>query len=105
MHASIPDVLDDLLHLLLLGALDDIVRAGSLVGGDEVGVIDAGERHHGLHVRSELLLQINVKYLCPGHSISQVHVANVPAPEHKVIRVHLNFFHNHQKTEKQVLQI
>lgn len=89
MHASIPDVLDDLLHLLLLGALDDIVGAGALVGGDEVRVVDAGEGHHGLHVMPELLLQVDVQHPSPGHGVGQVHAADVPPTEHDVVWVYL----------------
>jgi hypothetical protein len=89
IHICIPDALDDLFHLLLLGSLDDIVGARALVSSDEVRVIDARQWHHGLHVGPELLLQINVQHLGPGHSISQAHVADVPATEHDVFRVHL----------------
>lgn len=89
IHVCIPDVLDDLVNLLFLGALDDIVGARTLVSCNEVRIIDARKWHHGLHVRPELLLQVDVQHLGPGHGIGQVHVADVPASEHNVIRVHL----------------
>ena len=89
IHVCIPDVLDNLVNLLFLGALDDIVGARTLVCCDEVGIIDAGKWHHGLHVWPELLLQVNVQHLGPCHGIGQVHVADVPASEHNVIRVYL----------------
>jgi hypothetical protein len=89
IHVRIPDILDDLLHLFFLGALDDIVGTRALVSGDEVRIIDTGKWHHGLHVGPELLLQVNVQHLGPGHGICQVHAADIPASKHKVVWVHL----------------
>ena len=47
-------------HLLLLGAFDDVVCSCILVGGNEVGVVDARQWHHLLHVRHQLSLQVIV---------------------------------------------
>ena len=85
----IPNVLDDLLNLLLLGALNDVVSPGILISSDEIRVVDSWEGDHVLHVGPQLLLEINVKNLSPGHCICQVHVANVPPTKHYVIWVHL----------------
>lgn len=90
MYDHSPHVLDDLLDLLLLGALDHVVGASPLVGRDEVWVVDPGERDHVLHVWPELLLEIDVKHPGPGHGVGQVHVADVPTPKHDIIRVDLN---------------
>lgn len=92
MSMFIPDVLDNLLHLPLLGSLDDIVSSGFLVGSDEVWVIDTRKWDNGLHVGPELLLQVNVQHLGPGHSISHVHAADVPTPKNDVIWAHLQIY-------------
>ena len=83
------DVFDDLLKLLFFCALDDVVGTLLSVGSNEIRVIDFGEWKHGFHVRPQLLLQIDVKHLCPGHGISQVHVVDIPSPKHNVVRVNL----------------
>lgn len=100
MDSALLDVLDDLLDLLLLGALEDVVGTRALVGGDEVGIKDTRERDHGLHVGSKLLLQVNVKDLGPCHGISEVHVTDVPPPEHNVIRVNLQYNHRLKRLAK-----
>ena len=83
------NVFDDLLNLFFLCAPDYVSGTVSLVGSNEIRVIDSGEWKHGFHVRPQLLLQIDVKHLCPGHGISQVHVADIPSPKHNVVRVNL----------------
>ena len=78
-----------MVDLLLLGALEDIVSARTLVCGNEVRVKDAGEGHHGHHVVPELLLQVNVQYLGSAHGIGHVHAADVPSTKHNLVWVYL----------------
>mmetsp|Transcript_7138 Transcript_7138/g.18558 ORF Transcript_7138/g.18558 Transcript_7138/m.18558 type:complete len:292 (+) Transcript_7138:618-1493(+) len=50
-HLEVADVLADLLKVCHLALTEDhIVRAGLLVGSDEVGVVDRRQRRHVLHV-------------------------------------------------------
>jgi hypothetical protein len=86
---QVPDVLDDSLHLLLLGALDQVVGTRLLVGGDEVRVVDSGQGHHVLHEGAQLLLQVDVQHTSSVHGVRQVHVGDVPSANHKVVGVHL----------------
>lgn len=60
-------------HLLLLAALDAVVGTLGLVGGDEGGVVDAGQRDHVAHQRHKLLLQLKVHHLRALHRVGQVH--------------------------------
>lgn len=46
----IPDVLDDLLDLFLLGSFDEVVGTGALIGSNEIRVVDSREWDHLLHV-------------------------------------------------------
>ena len=48
---------------LLIRSLEDVVRAGLLVRGDEIGLVDRRQRHEVAHVLVELLLQIPVQDL------------------------------------------
>jgi hypothetical protein len=52
-------------------------------------VEDAGERHHGLHMVPELLIQVNVQYLGSSHGIGHVHIVDVLYTKHNVARVRL----------------
>ncbi len=51
------------LHLLHLGALDEIVGALLLVGRNEILVVDARQRLQVLHVWHQLPLQLKVQHL------------------------------------------
>ena len=56
-------VLPDLLHLLSTAALDDVVSAGVLVGGNVVRVKDTGQGDQVLHIWYQLPLQLPVEHL------------------------------------------
>ena len=62
-------LLPNLLNLLRSSTLDDVVSAGILIGSDEVGVVNARQRHMLLHVGHKLPLQLPVKYLQGGSSL------------------------------------
>lgn len=50
-------------HLILLGAFDEIVCPGILIGCNEVWIIYAWQGSHALHVRDQLPLQLKVQNL------------------------------------------
>ena len=86
---ELPDVRADVLEVrLLVGAGHYVVRAGLLVRGDEVGVVDGGERgaERG-HVRHHLALQVPVEDLRTLHGVVHARAGDVPPAEDKVVRV------------------
>lgn len=42
-----------------------------LVGGNEVGEVDGGQRLHGRHLLVELVLQAHIQHLGAAHRIAQ----------------------------------
>mmetsp|Transcript_10260 Transcript_10260/g.24112 ORF Transcript_10260/g.24112 Transcript_10260/m.24112 type:complete len:461 (+) Transcript_10260:306-1688(+) len=96
---EVANVLADLVEVLLLVlAGQHVGRAVGLVGGDEVGVVDRGQRLHVLHQWLQLLLQPEVEHLRAAHGLGEVVPRDVPASEHDVVRVH----HRQQRREGDV---
>ena len=60
---EVADLLADDVHLLLLRALNGVVRAAVLVRRNEVCIVDAGHWLDVLHVRHQLPLQLKVQDL------------------------------------------
>ena len=81
------DVTTDLLEVLALAAGEEVVGTVSLVGGNEVGVVDGGKRLEVLHLGAELALEIGLKNGGTIHGIGQVHVVDVPTTEDEVVGV------------------
>lgn len=85
----IPDILADLLDVggASLGAGDQVVGAVLLVGGNEVGVVDAGERDQLGHLLADEGLEGRLQHLGAVHGVGQVQAADVPAANDKVVGV------------------
>jgi len=77
---ELPDVLPQLLQLLLLRSRDHVVCPLSLVGGDEVSIVSAGQGNQRRHHFDQLLLQLPVDHLRALHRVCQVQAGDVPAP-------------------------
>jgi hypothetical protein len=69
------------------GAGDDVVGAVFLVGSDEVGVVDAGQRLDGSHLLLDEGLQCRLEDLGTVHGCGKVHATDVPATDGKVVGV------------------
>eukprot|EP00053_Salpingoeca_punica_P013417 m.121411 g.121411 ORF g.121411 m.121411 type:complete len:543 (-) comp16203_c1_seq1:553-2181(-) len=96
---EVADVLADGLEVgLLVRALEDVVGAVRLVGGDKVRVVDARQRHQVLHVRRQLAQQVVLEDLGAGHAVGEVHLADVPAANLNVVGVD----HRHDLVEGDV---
>ena len=76
---EVADVLAQLIHLLLLGSREDVVGTLTLVGGDKVWEVNSLHGLDLLHVRVELVLEVNVKDLGTLHGVTEVHAVNVPS--------------------------
>jgi hypothetical protein len=76
----------DVLHAGF-GAGDDVVGAVFLVGGDEVGVVDTGQRLDGSHLLLDERLQCRLKDLGAVHGSGQVHATDVPATDGEIVGV------------------
>lgn len=89
VEVDIPDILADLLNVSRagLGAGDQVVGAVLLVGGDEVGIVDAGKRDHLGHLLADEVLEGRLQHLGTVHGVSQVQAADVPAANDKVVGV------------------
>lgn len=72
---------------LLVGSRENIIGSILLVGRDEVGVVDRGERDHLLHERSDLSLEVVLEDLGSSHRLIERHGGDVPASEDKVVGV------------------
>lgn len=70
-----------------LGALNDVVSSVFLVGGNEVGVVDGGERGQPSHLLPDVSLQGRLQDLGAIHGLSQVQRADVPAANDQVVGV------------------
>lgn len=68
-----------------LGAVDDIVGTVLLVGGDEVGVVDAGQRLHLGHLLAYHLLERRLQNLSTVHGLGHVHAADIPTTHNEII--------------------
>ena len=84
---EVTDIGTDLLHHLLLGALEGVVGAGLLVGSDEIGEVDGGERDNLLHVGVQLSLEIVVEDTRALHSVTQVGVVDIPTTDLEGVRI------------------
>jgi len=74
------NIFSDLLHMSpLTVSFFAPICSFLLVSSNEFRVIDASERFQFLHVRLKLTLQIIVNNLGSSHSISKVHVGDVPS--------------------------
>ena len=84
---EVSDVFAEMLNVLDagLGAGNDIVCAIFLVGSNEVGVVDAGQRLDGSHLLLDERLQSGFKNLSTVHGGGEVHTTDVPTTNGKVI--------------------
>src|SRR6266536_4727535 len=85
MH--LPNILADLLNMreASLATLEAVVGAVFLVGSNEVWVVDAGKRNHLGHLLLDLSLESWLEDGGSVHGLGQVHAADVPAANDKVI--------------------
>lgn len=81
-----------------LGPRDEIVSTFLLIGGDEVRVVDAGERLHSGHLLTDESLKGRLQDLGTVHGISKVHTADVPAANDEIVGVD----HGHEVMERDV---
>ena len=70
-----------------LAARNHVVGTVTLVGGNEVRVVDAGQGRQSGHLLPNLVLQRGLEDLGTVHGIGHVHRANVPAADDEVIGV------------------
>ncbi len=79
----------DMLEMgLLVGAWDEVVRAGLLVRSDEVRVVNGREGLNLSQVRSDLALEVVVKNTGSLHRFVQRQAGDVPTTENEVVGVH-----------------
>ncbi|KAL1851403.1 hypothetical protein VTK73DRAFT_9423 [Phialemonium thermophilum] len=71
-----------------LGPRDHVVGPVLLVGGDEVRVVDAGQRHQGGHLLADLGLEGGLQHGGAVHGVGQVQPADVPAANDEVVGMH-----------------
>src|SRR5271170_2424442 len=83
----LPNILADFLDMLNTGlaAFDEIIRAVLLVSGNEVRIVNAGKRDHLGHLFLNLGFKGWLKNGSSIHSLGQIHAANVPATNDKII--------------------
>jgi len=100
LSLEVTDILLDPLHVSPAGlvSLDDVVRTILLVGGDEIGVVDTGQRGHLRHLLADLTLEARLQHLCTVHGSCQIHGADVPTSNGHVVGVN----HGKQVTERDV---
>jgi hypothetical protein len=86
---NLPNVLANLLNMLKtsLASLDEVVGTVFLVGSNEVGVVDARKRNHLRHLLLNLGLQGWLEHGSSVHGLRQVHLADVPTADDKIIGV------------------
>lgn len=86
---KVTDVLADLLNVspASLGALENVISTVLLIGGNEVWVVDGGKGNHLGHLLLDLGLEGRLEDLSAIHGLSQIHLANVPAANDKVVGV------------------
>ena len=70
-----------------LGSRNNVVGTILLVGGNEVRVVDARQRLDAAHLLADKLLEGRLEDAGTVHGISQVHTADVPAANGKVVGV------------------
>lgn len=77
---KIPDITTNLLQVLVTSLITGkkVVSTCALVGGDEVWVVDAGQRLHGCHFFANHTLESRLKHGSTVHGLSQVQVADIP---------------------------
>jgi hypothetical protein len=82
-----PDVLANLLNMSEAGltTLEAVVGTVLLVGSNEVRVVDAGKWNHLSHLLLDLSLESWLENSSSVHGPGQVHAADVPASDDKVI--------------------
>lgn len=86
---EVANILAELLNVAIasLGALENIVGTIFLIGSNEVRIVDGREGDHLVHLFLDKRLQGGLKDLSTVHGLSQVHLADVPAANNKVIWV------------------
>lgn len=87
LNKNLPNVLTDDLNVLLLGTGENVVSTVTLVGSNEIWVVDGRKWLHGSHLLADLLLEGWLKNGSAVHSISQVHGRDIPSTEDKVVGV------------------
>lgn len=70
-----------------LGARNDIVRAVFLVGGNEVGVVNARKRLQLRHLLADLVLERRLQDAGAVHGLGEVQAADIPTADDQVIGV------------------
>lgn len=84
---EVTNVLADNLNVLLLGAWKNVVGTVTLVGSNEVWVVNGRKWLVGSHLLANLTLEIWLKDSGAVHGISQVHGRDIPTTENEVIGV------------------
>jgi hypothetical protein len=70
------------------GTWEDVVGTLLLVGSNEVRVVDAGKRLHVGQFLADKRFKSRLEDTSTIHGLSQVHAADVPSANHKVVGVH-----------------
>ena len=74
---------------LLVGSRNDVVGASLLVGSDEVGIVNGGQRFpEKCHMGGDLALEVIVEDLGTLHSLVHGETGNVPTTKDEIIGVH-----------------
>ena len=68
-----------------LGSLHQVVGALVLVGGDEVGIVDARQRDHVRHLLADHGLERRLEDGGAVHGVGEVHAVDVPAADDQVV--------------------
>mmetsp|Transcript_23187 Transcript_23187/g.43878 ORF Transcript_23187/g.43878 Transcript_23187/m.43878 type:complete len:575 (-) Transcript_23187:124-1848(-) len=84
---EIANVLANLIHLFLLRPRQDVVRPLSLIRRDKVGKVNGRQGLDILHLRVQLILQIDIEYLGAFHGIPEVGTVDVPSSPDDVVGI------------------
>lgn len=66
-------------------AMNKVVCSITLIGGNEVGIIDAGKWDHRGHFFLDLHFQRRFKHSCPVHGFRKIQATDVPSTNNKVV--------------------